>query len=228
MALNSGLGGFSESVLLSFNIHDAQTASHNIVSILGTIGIGFDNPGDNISGLSIDPVSGNLYALHRDDDGDVLDSLFVLDKSDGSVLSSIGILSGSGQDVRSGEDLEFDRLGNLFVTDNADDHLYQVDPLTGSILSMIDSDEKDGISTSVKIEGLAWDFENDRLIASDDKRNLFAQLSLSDGANSSFGKISGLTDVEGIDFLPSSVPEPGSMLMLGLGLLAMGRKPRRG
>ena len=56
--------------------------------------------------------------------------LLVIDKDTGSVVSDVGAIAGLGQKVHSGEDLSFDDRGNLYVTDNKDDHLCR-GPQTG-------------------------------------------------------------------------------------------------
>ena len=84
--------------------------------------------------------------------------------------------------------------------------------------------------SSVFFEALAWDFQNSKLLGFDDTNNIFAQLTLEDGNN---GKLFVTTssptnldlhDIEGMAFLPSATatPEPGTLLLLGSGLVGLG------
>jgi len=171
----------------------------------------------NISGLSIHPLTGDLYALAR---RKCTDKLLKISKADGSLITNFGTIVGAGERVCNGEDLEFDSSGTLYVTDDHDDHLYRVDPATASILAVMDHNEKGGLGFSrVKFEGLAWDPENGRLIGTDDKHDLFTRLTLEHGNNLTYGSLVELRDVEGIDFV--SVPEPATMMVLGLGGLGL-------
>lgn len=228
MARNRTFAGVHEPVFMSLNVNDAHTAESgqpNVVDILGRIDVPFDSGSDNITGLAFHPVTRELYVLFRDDKSRDADRLIIIDKSDGSLLLDLGRIEGLGERVGSGEDLAFDAHGNLYVTDNEDDELYQVDPLTAAIIDVIDDDERGGFGGSVKFEGLAWDFLNDRLIATDDKQELLAHLTLRDGENFGFADTSslGLTDVEGIAF----IPEPVSLSLLALGALALLRRRSR-
>jgi hypothetical protein len=161
MAVNADVGSTPEPVLLSFDIANAHESNPNIVTVLGTIGTGsvdFDEDGDNISGLSIQPGTRQLYALFRRGGDSDVDRLLVIDKSDGSLVTEVGAITGSGEDVGDGEDIEFDSAGNLYATDNDDDELYLVNPATAAITAVIDDDQSDGdgIEGSVKFESLGW------------------------------------------------------------------------
>ena len=206
MAVNNNVCGVQEPVFLSFNIEHATTTSANVVAVLGQIQTGevtFLNS-DNISGLSIHPLTGELYALFRHGGPGVLDRLLIVDKTNGSLIEDLGTMTGLGHTVDQSEDIEFDSLGNLFVTDNADDHLYEVDPNTGEIIALLDLNEAGGlgVGSAVKFEGLGWDPINDVLVGTDDNNNLFALLTLENGNNFPLGSLAPLTDVEGIDFVP--------------------------
>ncbi|MAE62913.1 MAG: hypothetical protein CMJ18_01465 [Phycisphaeraceae bacterium] len=85
--------------------------------------------------------------------------------------------------------------------------MYRVDPATADILETVDNNQEGGVASSVKIEGLAWDAQNNRLIAFDDNNNLYVDQTLENGNNSSLGSISGLTDVEALEFTrPMNIP----------------------
>ncbi len=226
LALNHKLGGLDEPVLFSVNLNNLVPGGTNIAAPLGRIGIHFDDSSDNITGLSFNPLTGDLYALFRDDNKCTADRLVVIDKADGSLVSDLGRITGLCNTVGDGEDLIFDPLGNLYVTDNRDDRLYQVDPVTAAIIAVIDGNEAGGLGhCSVKFEGLAWDPINDLLIGADDNHELLAQLTLQNGANISYGSTGpiGLTDVEGMAF----IPEPATIWLMALWGLAVLRRRRR-
>ena len=102
-----------------------------------------------------------------------------------------------------------------------------MDRLTAAILAVVDNDE----GGSVKYEGLGWDFENDRLIGAEDHNELFTHLTLQNNSNVVYGDLPGLTDVEGIDFVPTGGGEPPIAEPAGLGLVGLallGLRKRRG
>lgn len=201
---HTDLGSFAVPVFMRFDVATAVPGGPNTVTVVGTMaGITFNSIRDNISGFAIQPGTGTLFALFRDDTDAVPDRLLTINKATGAVLTN-QLISGLGHRIGSGEDLVFDTAGHLFVTDDVDDHLYQVDPATAAIIAVVNDDEKRGLGiSSAKIEGLAWDFQNNRLIATDDDNDLFVQLSLTNGNGVSYGAVPGITDVEGIAFVPA-------------------------
>lgn len=209
IALDRNLVGSSDAAtLLKFNINDASTTSDNVVEVMGEIGIDFDSYADNVTGLSIDPLSGDLVAglkNYNSSNERVTDQLYVISKTDGSVVRFIGTISGLGEQSHRLEDIEHAPDGSLYVTQNYDDHTYKVDPKNGSILEVIDDNQRGGLGSGVKFEALGWDFANNRLIGFDDNDESLAKLTLEDGNNYEYynTRSMGLTDVEGVDFVPT-------------------------
>ena len=207
------------STLLTFNILDAKLKGNgdNIVNVIDAIKIPCDHHQDNISGLSIDPSNGELVALLKDYDSSgnlIADKLYIISKTDGSLVDTIGSITGLQEQSDRAEDIEFSNLdadGNtyIYVTDDYDDHTYKVDPVDGTILTVIDNNQTAGLGVSqAKFEALGWDFANNRLAGYDDNNDLVANLTLEAGNNINYGQGLGLTDVEGIDFVPTPDGNP--------------------
>jgi hypothetical protein len=224
MAMNFGLdlgaaGTLDAPVLLSFDTNNATTSGDNVVTVIGQIPIpGFDEPNnhDNISGLSVDPLTGELYALYRVSNTSALDHLLVVDPSDASLVADRGTMSGMGEDVQDAEDLEFDEFGNLYVSDDFDNHLYRVIPSTGVIDEVVDNDQSSNLGIGdPKIEGMAWDPNLEQMIGSEDLFELFYLQTLADGGNSSLGSVAGLTDVEAIDMIAPAIVQADGRLTGG-------------
>jgi|GEM_PF-2979161 len=205
MAINDDLAGFEEPVLLKFDTAQASTTDPNVVTIVGTMDVGFDDSSDNITGLAFHPVTNDLYALFRTgDEGE--DRLVILDPANGDMLHDFGDITGLGEKCKHGEDMIFGETpDDLFVTDNDDDHLYRVDANTGAIVEVIDDNQRHGITKhSVKFEALAWDPQNEVLIGCDDNKDLCAILTFGNGNNVFLFDTAdiGFVDIEGLAFVP--------------------------
>jgi uncharacterized protein YjiK len=207
-------------VMLRFALKDASTVQNNVAEVIGSIPIpDFDVSSavdDNISGMSFDPTTGKLYALYRVTDDPTTDRLLLVSKEDASLIADLGEMRNDVLEVmvEDGEAIEFDRFGNLFISDNWDDHLYQVNPQTAQIMSVVDDDERGGltgIGSQLKTEGLAWDPLTDTMVATDDKNDHFYIQTLENGNNLSLGSLPGLLDVESIDFLISCYMNVGEV-----------------
>ena len=219
IALDRKLSGSGRgATLLRFNIQNATTSGNNVAEIVGNIGINFNNRKDNVSGLSINPSNGELVAILKNfkSNGDnTTDKLYVIDKDNGSLVREVGDVRGSSERSTLAEDLEHAPDGTLYVTDNQDDHTYEVDSQTGAIIEVTDNNQADGLGTDrVKFEGLGWDFANNRLIGFDDEDESLAKLTLGNGNNKEYYDTTdlGLTDVEGVDFVPTATGDPTALL----------------
>ncbi len=203
--------------LMSFKIQNAQLSGtgNNVVKVLGAIQIECGSPHDNVSGLSINPITGDLVALLKDysnGSNQVADKLYIINKSNGALVQQIGTgIIGLGEESSRAEDIEHAPDGTLFVTDEDDDETYKVNSTTGVIIEVIDQSQDGNLGVgSVKFEALGWDFGNNRLVGNDDNNEVIAHLTLQEGSNQNYGDTGALnlTDVEGIDFVPTSDGEP--------------------
>ncbi len=204
--------------LMSFKIQNAKLSGtgNNVVKTLGAIQIECNSSHDNISGLSINPITGDLVALLKDyENGNstqLPDKLYIIDKTNGAVVQQIGTgIVGLGEESRRAEDIEHAPDGTLFVTDEDDDETYKVNPNTGVIIEVVDQSQEGNLGVgNVKFEALGWDFGNNHLVGNDDDNNLIANLTLQEGSNQNYGDTGNLdlTDVEGIDFVPTLDGEP--------------------
>ena len=131
------------------------------------------------------------------------------------------------------EDIQFDDQGNLFlINDDGGEseiedilHLAVLDR-SGAIPALQSIQVVNNTGDDHRIEALAWDFQNDRLIAFSDESNSLFQLNTASDGFTDLGGV-GFNDIEGIDFVPTptglpDVPEPSTWLLTLLGLLLLG------
>ncbi|MCD6365000.1 MAG: hypothetical protein J7M14_03910 [Planctomycetes bacterium] len=195
MVRNRDMGSCDKPVLLKFNVHGAVTSGDNVVEIVGHV-----NWADDITGVAIDAATQHLYALGKAGGPRTADHLLKIDKTTAAVTDDIGAMTGLHRRVGTGEDLEFDDSGNLYVVDDDSDDLYKVDKTSGAITQVVDNNMRSHSS----FEALAWDSANQRMIASDTRlRNLYV-ITFRNGHNTyldSYRSL-GLTDIEGMGFIP--------------------------
>jgi len=180
----------------------------------------------NITGLAINPLSGDLYALDKHGG---TNRLLTINKTDGGLITDVGRMSGLGERVCRGEDMAFDSAGYLYVADDSDDELYRVSAATAAIVAVVDNKLEGGLGKKPRFEALAWDAESARMVGYSDRCDYFAQITLENGNNSSYGRFAELTDVEGMRFAAApAVPEPGTLgvIIVG-GVLTLIRRSRR-
>jgi hypothetical protein len=106
--------------------------------------------------------------------------------------------------VAEGEGMTFDGGGVLYVTDLRNDSVHKVDKTTGAIVQVVDNDAV----VNSKLQALAWDAVNNRLIAAHEITKKIYHITLQDGNNVAYGSLAtyGLNDVEAMSFVPPGAP----------------------
>jgi hypothetical protein len=187
--------------LFKFDVDHATTAGPNVLQFVGSILTPKGAATDHLTGLAFHPQTGQLYALVGVGSSKQTDQLLIVSPSDAAVVSNLGRITGSGQACDKCEDIAFDPSGRLFVTDDRDDHLYELNPATGKIVAQVDSNERGGLTglrRSLGVVSLAWNDAAGELIGFDDARGKFVALTLGNGNNRTLGNLRGLTDVRAL------------------------------
>jgi len=198
MVSTLNVGAYSGPVLMRFNVGTASTTSNNVVQIVGAI----NWAGGPITGLAIDPSSGNLYALGRQSGWGNIDHLLLIDRSTAEVTTDIGAMEGQGTFVAEGEGMTFDGSSGLYVTDPQDECVHKINIETGAIIQVVDNDTVP--NANLKLQALAWDAVNNRLIGTQANSKKLMHITLQNGNNTEYGSLgpAGLNDVEALGFLP--------------------------
>jgi hypothetical protein len=188
MTSDTSLGGNTAPLLLSFNLTNASTTLPNVVSIVGSIPTSIE-----IRGLAFDPTNDDLYALRSDG------WLFVISKTNASILRTVGQVTGLGDVVTTGEDLAFDPFGNLYVADDTDDEFYRVNKANGAI---IEATPGGSLGT---VQSFAWDAVNNRILIGESGTDFIMHVSADMSSAGFLAGLAamGLTDIEAIGFVPS-------------------------
>lgn len=188
--VNENFGTYTAPVLVSFDLSSASTTGNNVVGIVGQVPTSTE-----LRGLSVDPLTDELYALRNDG------WLYVLNPQSAAIVRTVGQATGLGESITAGEDLMFDRFGNLYALDDSDDEMYRLSKANGAILEVYNN----GGSGVGLVQGMAWDHINSRMLVTvtDSQTLIVSPLSLSGYSFiGGFGGL-GLTDVEAIDFQPT-------------------------
>ena len=232
----SGGGTFADPHLYSLRIFNvdgteavladdaAASNGYNAVQSLGVISLP-TTPGP-INGIDFDPISGFLFGVVENGGRD---DLIVINPVTAVATEIANSMDGT-DDI---EDIQFDDQGNLFLIDDdggssgSDDILHRVIlDRSGDTPALQSIQVVNNTGDDHRIEALAWDFQNNRLIAfSDESNSLFHLNTASDGFTDLGGV--GFNDVEGFDFVPTptglpEVPEPSTWLLTLFGLLLLG------
>ena len=183
-------------VLMRFNINTASTTDDNVVDVVGSI----DWPHGDIHGLAIDPTDNTLYALGQAGGLDTPDHLLLISRFTAQISEDVGAMEGAGEMVGQGEGMVFDGGGVLYVTDVKNTSIHEVDKTTGEIIRVVDNDTV----VNSKLQALAWDAVNNRLIAAHETTKKIYHITLQNGNNTAYGSIApnGLNDVEAMSFVP--------------------------
>lgn len=178
----AGINTFSIGVIADIN----DLAHNTEVKLYSISGMSFNMSKDAITGLAVDPITGNLMGTVVS--GGTKSTLFVVDKNSLQPASQVakayalGTMVGSddtgtqlgtainqflglfgindligGLKVNNARDMAFDSAGRLFVTDGAKDILYQINVGNGEIIGIANAKEANGLAINPNIEALAWD-----------------------------------------------------------------------
>ncbi len=201
----NGSNDLKPPILVSIDLSTVTTAGPNVVTIVGEIPLNSKN--GTISGLAFHPETGELFALQRVGSHRDSDKLLKISTVDASIITTVGTMrskiDGKKVAVDSGEDLNFDGSGRLFVTDDKDDQLYEVDTTNGKILSIVVANERAGTGlSSIFVGAIAWDNFFEQFVGNDTSSGNFLTIPGDPSANTLLGKLPGLKEVEDLEFEP--------------------------
>lgn len=205
VAVDQDIDNYDAPVLAKFDLANASTTQDNVLTVVGEIN------SRHIVGLAIDPTTGIMYGLAEAGGSDEC-ILYTINKTTAAAVE-LGETVGLGEDVDKGEDIEFDESGNLYLADDDDDRLYRLNKATGALVEVVDNN-----LPGSKVEALAWDAVNDRMLASETGQRKLYHITLQNSNNSMITNLGSrnLTDVEGMSFVPPTdakgqvVPAPSS------------------
>ena len=211
MVTGRDIGSYSDPVLMRFSVNTASTSQDNVVEVIGSINW---SHGD-ICGLAIDPTDGRLYALGKKGGWGTADHLLIINKLTAQVTEDVGAMEGLDDErVADGEGMTFDGSGVLYVTDQRHESVHKIDKTTGAITQVVDNDTV----SSGKLQALAWDAVNNRLIGEHENTKKLYHITLQNGNNTAYGSLApyGLNDVEAMGFVPPGGSSTNTVKVLQL------------
>lgn len=146
-----------------------------------------------IVGLTTHPASGQLFAIVSADGASAIakaDRLVTIDPETGRTRK-IGALLGSGEIVSAAAGLAFDSDATLLVADRDDGHLVRVDPATGAVIEIVDTDLGAGPGP-VTLGTIARDDREDTLVFVDTAASRMGVWTLEQGNNTVLGDLADL------------------------------------
>jgi WD40 repeat protein len=202
--LTAFLGGPTPNALYRIN---PTTGASSLVGATGLKGV-FE--GD----LGFDPTTGVLYGVQNVTTGG--ESLFTINTSTG-VATTVGNVEKDG-DLSA---LAFDKNGNLFILDDDNETLLEVNKSNGSIIHSVSLSLDLG-----PVGGMAFNPSSGQLYVVDGSDGAYAgtnslyTLNTTTGALTLIGNTDLPAGLAGLTFTAASVPEPSGWSLLGMGSLA--------
>ena len=199
---NKDLGSFNAPVLLKIDIDNLVAGQQPCAIVIGSIAAG----GQDIESLAMDPMTNELYGGSK-----VNGMLYKLNKTTAAVDAGYPVqmtkpspLSGN---LNDSESLTFDNNGNLYVSETDDRDVYIINKVTGAGISVYDDN-----TASLGLDGITWDFVNNRLIGFEDKSLSVMESNIYEITSGNGGNIlmansyaSGMVDIEGLELMCPAV-----------------------
>lgn len=203
------IGSYTGVKLLKLDLTQAADDVVQVVQFVGTITF---SSGYSVPGLTLHPTTGELFGvLTLGDTSNDADILIKINKTNGSIISTIGLLTDSAnQHATYTQAIAFNADGSeLYISDIYDDDIYTVDPADASITGVYDGNPFAGFTnpSGRRINALALDTVADKLLGSDQVEQDMIQLTSGNGGNSILYDLpASLTDSEGLAMFPHRPP----------------------
>ena len=143
-------------VLISLDLKTVVLNGPNVVTVIGTISPNYGR----IRGLEFDHATGKLYAIGAGTTNRLLTINPVT-----AAASIVGAFNSTT--VKSPEELEMDAAGNLYLSDDSGDKLYQINKSNGQTIATTNGNIANGLPKGVKTEALAWSDADSKMVAFD-------------------------------------------------------------
>ncbi|MBK8445010.1 MAG: DUF11 domain-containing protein [Sphingobacteriales bacterium] len=196
---NKDLGSYNAPVLLKIDVDDLVAGQQPCALVVGSIS---SSGQEDIESLAMDPITNELYGGSKDNG-----RLYKIDKTNAAIISGYPMqmtkpspLSGN---LNDSESMTFDNSGNLYVSETDDEDVYIINKTTGAGISVFD-----GNTAGLGLDGITWDFVNNRLIGFEDKslstnESLIYEITSGNGSNIVLSDTydAGLVDIEGLELM---------------------------